>query len=225
MRRVGIGGALVLDVNQGTPPGPMKFMDADWQAMPRHTVLEAKRLEPEINLNNGIGYCGSGGAWIAPEVGMQSVVQTKTPVHGGRVWAGVLPKAGPGSDYRDIAVMAVAESNVAPKDRFAIPAFAMKGLQWYPWVAYRGIKNPPLDATAPASAIIARQHIVDLTARMAVDGLLMWNVPPREWTILQLGQQFNGHMIEPAPAGQGDPETDKLSRAATDFYFNYFGCC
>ncbi len=64
MKRVGIGGVLIMDVDQGTPPGPVKFMDAGWQELFHHAVREAKRLGMEINMNNGVGYFGSGGPWI-----------------------------------------------------------------------------------------------------------------------------------------------------------------
>ncbi len=222
MKRVGIGGALILDVDQGTPLGPMKFMDADWQAMFKYTVLEAKRLGMEINMNNGAGYYGSGGSWVTPEMGMQSIVQSEVRVAGGQTWRGTLAKPGPGSDYRDVAVLAVGEPEVAPTDRYKIADYEMKALQWYPWVAYRGIKNAPLDATAPAAAIIPRRKIIDLTAKMAPDGQLTWAAPAGQWTILRLGHQFNGHMIGPSPKGQGGPETDKLSKAATDFHFDHF---
>jgi hypothetical protein len=222
MKRVGIGGALILDVDQGTPLGPMKFMDSQWQEMFKYTVQEAKRLGMEINMNNGAGYYGSGGSWVPPEMGMQSVVQSEVHVSGGQTWTGKLAKAGPSSDYRDIAVLAVAEPDVPAKDRYKIPDFDMKGLKWYPWVAYRGIKNSPLDATAPAEAIIPRSKVIDLTPKMAADGALTWAVPPGEWTILRLGHQFNGHVIGPVPKGQGGPETDKLSKAATNFHFNQF---
>jgi hypothetical protein len=223
MQRVGIGGALLLDVDQGTPPGPMKFMNADWQAMLKHTVQEAKRLGLELSLNNGAGYYGSGGSWVPPEQGMQSIVASATPVPGGQPWQGRLPLPEPGrQDFRDVAVLAVAEPVVPAKERYKIDDYTMKALQWYPWVAYRSVKNAPLNATAPAVAIIPRRQVLDLTAKMASDGSMSWNVPPGQWTILRLGHQFNGHVIGPVPAGQGGPETDKLSKAATRLHFRQF---
>src|SRR4051812_12860879 len=44
MKRVGIGGALIIDVDQEMPHGRVKFFDAQWKEIFRHTVAEAKRL-------------------------------------------------------------------------------------------------------------------------------------------------------------------------------------
>jgi alpha-L-rhamnosidase len=147
MRAVGIGGAVVLDVLQGTPPGPMRYMDADWRDVFRHTVAEARRLGMEISFNNGAGYYGSGGPWIPPDKAMQVVVQSQTRVAGGRRLEIDLPRPAtpgdqpppapwyadepftrmfgpPGADYRDIAVIALreAEASTARLDdvRFAL---------------------------------------------------------------------------------------------------------
>ncbi len=128
MQRVGIGGVLILDVDQGTPPGGMKFFDEAWQAMFQHTVAEAKRLGLEINLNNGAGYYGSGGPWVTLEQGMQSVFQSETQITGGTGWSGVLPKPIDRSDYRDIAVLAMSEAPLAAKDRYSFPGLTMKAL-------------------------------------------------------------------------------------------------
>ena len=34
-------------------------------------------------MNNGAGYYGSGGSWVTPEMGMQSIVQSEVHVAGG----------------------------------------------------------------------------------------------------------------------------------------------
>ena len=93
MRRVGIGGVLLMDVDQGVLAGSVKFMDDAWRELFAHAVREAKRLGMEINANNGPGYFGSGGAWMSPEMGMQTVLTSETRVQGGRPWTGVLPHA------------------------------------------------------------------------------------------------------------------------------------
>src|SRR5512136_3400395 len=44
MKRVGIGGVLIMEVDQGAPVGPVAFMGSQWQAMFMHVVAEAQRL-------------------------------------------------------------------------------------------------------------------------------------------------------------------------------------
>ncbi|MES3153951.1 glycosyl hydrolase [Sphingomonas faeni] len=132
MHDVGIAGAYVLDVLQGTPPGPARYMDDSWQAAFRAAVQTARRLGMQIIFNQGAGYYGSGGPWITPELSMQILVQSETPVIGGRQVVVALPRppvpsddapaspwyandpftkrfGHPGADYRDIAVIAVRE--------------------------------------------------------------------------------------------------------------------
>lgn len=222
MKRVGLGGALILDVDQGTPLGSTTFFDESWQAMFKFTIAEAKRLGLEINLNNGAGYYGSGGRWVPPEQGMQWVFQSETHVTGGTTWHGILPKPVDRADYRDIAVLAIPELDRPAKDRFQIPHFMYKALRWKTWVAYTGGESAPLDAVAPPEAIIPREKIVDLTARMDPSGAVAWDAPPGEWTLLRFGHAYNGSGIGPTPKGQGGPETDKLSKAATALHFDAF---
>ena len=129
MQRVGIGGALIMDVEQGTPDGPMQFLDSQWQEMFGFAVSEAKRLGLQLAINDGDGYYGSGGPWIPPELGMQSLFASETYVVGDRPfsgklrrphvptddppekpeWAKVQPRRRfpPGADYRDVAVLAI----------------------------------------------------------------------------------------------------------------------
>ncbi|MCX6221729.1 MAG: glycosyl hydrolase [Bacteroidia bacterium] len=112
MKRVGIGGVLIMDINLNTmdriPTGSIKFMDGQWKEMFRFAVQEAHRLGLEVNMTNDAGWTGSGGPWITPENAMQTVVSSETPVTGSRLVDTMLPQPpAKGDYYRDIAVMAV----------------------------------------------------------------------------------------------------------------------
>ena len=67
MRRVGIGGVLIMEVDQGIPLGPVAFLSDAWRELFRHAVAEASRLGLEVNMNNDAGWNGSGGPWIRPD--------------------------------------------------------------------------------------------------------------------------------------------------------------
>lgn len=91
MQRVGIGGVLIMDVNEGTPSGPcvagappLDFMGTNWQEMFEFACSEAQRLGLKVNMTNDAGWCGSGGQWITLETSMQKVVWTRTVITGGR---------------------------------------------------------------------------------------------------------------------------------------------
>jgi hypothetical protein len=108
MKKVGIGGVLIMDVDQGAPAGKIKFMDVQWQEMFRFAVQEASRLGMEINMNNDAGWNGSGGPWITPEFAMQTLVFSETRFAGGKKIDMMLPQPPTKGDfYRDVAVIAV----------------------------------------------------------------------------------------------------------------------
>ena len=69
MERVGIGGALIMDLGAGHP-GPVHFMTPEFRAMIQHAISEAARLGLQIDLNNDDGW-NNGGPWITPELAMQ----------------------------------------------------------------------------------------------------------------------------------------------------------
>ena len=108
MKRVGIGGVLIMEVDQGAPKGPARFGSPAWRELFKFVCCEAQRLGLEVNMNNDAGWCGSGGPWITPELSMQKVVWSETRVAGPRRFEAVLPQPQATANfYRDIAVLAV----------------------------------------------------------------------------------------------------------------------
>src|SRR5512136_1209081 len=107
MKRVGIGGVLIMEVDQGAPVGPAAFMGPEWRDLFKFAVAEAGRLGLEINMNDDAGWNGSGGPWITPEQSMQKIVWTETDLTGPAHFEAKLkvPETIRGF-YRDIAVVA-----------------------------------------------------------------------------------------------------------------------
>ncbi len=114
MQRVGIGGVLIMEVDQGTPAPPcvqgatpLPFMSTSWQEMFKFVNSEAHRLGLEVNMTNDAGWCGSGGPWITPELSMQELVWTETYAKGGQKIDQILAQPPTVANYyRDIAVLA-----------------------------------------------------------------------------------------------------------------------
>ncbi len=121
MARVGIGGVIYMEVNQGTPAGPADFAGPLWRDLIKHACNEANRLGLAINMNNDAGWCGSGGPWITPELSMQVLTMSETFVEGPKKFNDLLPQPPPAvvsplrwrpqltaatNFYRDIAVLA-----------------------------------------------------------------------------------------------------------------------
>ena len=107
MQRVGIGGVLIMSVDQGTPPGPVIFASPQWRGLLTHACAQARRLGLQINLNNDPGWCGSGGPWVTPELSMQKLVWSETTLKGPAHFTGELAQPETiDKFYRDIAVLA-----------------------------------------------------------------------------------------------------------------------
>ncbi len=107
MRRAGIGGVLIMDVEEGTPKGPVLFGSAEWRTLFEHACAEAHRLGLDVRLHNAPGWCGSGGPWVTPELSMQKVVWTETVVQGPtHLQQSLAQPTAVHNFYRDIAVLA-----------------------------------------------------------------------------------------------------------------------
>ena len=227
MKRVGIGGVLILDVAQGTPHGPVVFFDSAWKSVFKHTIAESKRLGMEVNMNNAQGYEGSGGLWITPDKAMQEVVKYEKHITGGNTgihWEGRLNKSTKALEYRDIAVLAIAEPDTALRSKFKLPQLELKAELWGSWITYNnsGIIKPPFDSVLSEQICIPKEKIIDLTSKMDKEGNVIWDVPAGEWTIIRYGHAWNRRYIFPTPNGEGGPESDKLNKEATQLHFNSF---
>ncbi|HEY5480686.1 MAG TPA: glycosyl hydrolase, partial [Verrucomicrobiae bacterium] len=210
MRRVGIGGVLIMEVDQGAPKGPARFASPQWRELFKFMLAEANRLGLEVNMNNDAGWCGSGGPWITPALAMQKVVWTNVTVEGPRRLEQVLPEPQKVANYyEDIAVLAFpTPADYRIKDILAKAAFIRQEV-------------PPqkLPEPLPAEKTIPRGSIRELTAQMSKDGRLVWDVPPGKWTVVRFGHTPTGKDNHPAPLDGRGLECDKLNRKAADAMF------
>ena len=221
MANAGLGGVLILDVEQGTPDGPVDFGSDGWYALMDHAVAEAHRLGLELTMNNGPGYSGSGGPWITKERAMQRVVTSEVRIDGGKPWTGKLQVPVKSSEYRDIAVLAVMEPAV--EKRWQIPDADFKMHLWKGWVNYKGLPAVIALAKPPDESVVPPSRIVDLSERMTPDGTLTWEAPAGGWTIIRFGHAFSGGQVFPCPKGaKPSMESDKLSQEATKIHVEAF---
>ncbi len=219
MKAAGIGGVLIMEVAQGTPPGPVRFGSPEWRDMFGFICAEAARLGLQINMTNDAGWCGSGGPWITPELSMQRLVWTSTAVKGGGKVDVMLPQpAGNNGYYQDVFVIA-----------FPTPAAAVHGKPFTisdlagetEVVTEDGIAAQAKWPRLPAGEVVRLNRIIDLTGRTNAYGRLLWDAPANNWTVLRFGHTTTGVDNHPAPAGGLGLETDKLSKKATAFHFEH----
>lgn len=241
MRRAGLGGMVLMEVDVGVPRGPVKFMSPEWMTLFGHAAKEAERLGLEITLNAGPGWTGSGGPWVAAEQSMQHLVAAELSVTGPTNLAVILPrpvprephfvhvplppgvKAARDGFYRDVALVAFP----TPADGPRIAEVDEKALYYrLPFSSHPGVRAglpAPADYPAlPEGAAIARGAVVDLTDRLQPDGRVAWSVPAGRWTLVRFGRASTGANTRPAPEPGIGLESDKFDPAALDAHFAAF---
>ncbi|MGD0536618.1 MAG: glycosyl hydrolase [Verrucomicrobiota bacterium] len=241
LKRAGIGGMIIMEVDVGIPRGPVKFMSPEWRQIFKHAVAEAERLGLQITLNAGPGWTGSGGPWVKPEQSMQHLVASAVEIAGPAHFSATLPRPAPRAPYFgnaglppeivkakdefyvDVAVLAVPKTSEAAR----IADIDEKALYLrHPYTSRPGTK-PFIASSAsypvlPPDAAIAPGRIVDLTAKLDADGHLTWDAPAGQWTILRFGRTSTGANTRPAPAPGLGLECDKFDPAALEAHFDAF---
>lgn len=220
MADVGIGGAMLFDAGLGArwgvPEGTLDFNTPEWYDTVKFAATEAKRLGLELGIANCSGWANSGGPWNTPAFAMKTVCFTSTTVQGGGEVKVKLPqpedKVG---FYADIAVVAFP----TPKEKFEIKDWTFKCFS-NPGRKY----DEPDTRVAPKTAVVERRLVTDVSARIAKDGTVTWNVPEGDWTILRVGYRaMNRKNGTGTRKGKG-LECDKLSAKALRIHWaNYVG--
>jgi hypothetical protein len=107
MKGIGLGGATIVNVDCGIPPGPVKFMSPEWREDFKFAVSEADRLGLELCVENCAGWSSSGGPWNTVTNAMQRLTSSETRAQGPASFNAVLPQPPVTLGfYRDIAVLA-----------------------------------------------------------------------------------------------------------------------
>ncbi len=210
MKRAGVGGAQIFNVDCGIPAGPVKVGSPEWVGLVKHAVTEADRLGLELCMHNIAGWSSSGGPWIKPEQAMQELVWTERKVQGPAQFSEVLeqPKDKEGF-YRDVAVLAFRCEDL-PDDGQQIGDIRGKAA-----LDRRNRMDPDLTTPVTGGAIPLDGEI-DLTKSMAADGRLTWDVPDGKWSILRIGYRPTGAQNAPAPPEARGLECDKLSNEGVE---------
>ena len=82
MDRIGIGGALMMGVGLGTPPGDVDFNSPLYREMYAHAAKECARLGMKLTLHQCDGWATAGGPWITPDRSMKMLVWTTKEIDG-----------------------------------------------------------------------------------------------------------------------------------------------
>ncbi len=225
MKRVGVGGVLIMEVDQGAPVGPVAFMGDKWRELFTFMVSEADRLGIEVNMNNDAGWNGSGGPWVPLDKSMQVVTASETLVKAGAKFNGKLPLPKSNSGfYRDITVLAFPTPADPNNPAYRIKNLAEKSMSSGGMMP--GSLNATENAVVPDVSVIQRGRILDLSSMMDTAGLLTWEAPELDgkssggWTVIRFGHTFTGAENAPSPLSGRGPECDKLSKEGIEANYN-----
>jgi hypothetical protein len=84
MKRVGVKAFHIFQVGAGIPKGPIDYGSPEHLRLLKHAAREADRLGLGFAMHNCPGWSSSGGPWITPELSMQVLTWTETPIVGGQ---------------------------------------------------------------------------------------------------------------------------------------------
>lgn len=177
-----------------------------WWKLVAFAMSEAKRLNMKIALFNCPGYESSGGTWITPELSMQEVCWSTTKVDGNA----------------DINVK-LAKPTVNPHSNMRFPVYDQAtGLVEFPVIDARSKYYKDISVLAmPATGIVSKDSIIDLSAKMDTGGNLNWKAPAGKWIIYRFGHTTTGALIQPAQPQATGLECDKMNYEAVSFHMDH----
>ncbi|HEX3624126.1 MAG TPA: glycosyl hydrolase [Verrucomicrobiae bacterium] len=213
MKQIGVGGATIVNVDEGIPHGLVQFNSPEWFDDFKFAVQEANRLGLNLCLENCAGWSSSGGPWMTVTNAMQKVTTSEVQVEGPVEFNRALPQPATVLDYyRDIAVLAfpAPTGDVAHNSDFDAKA------------GYKNIEVLSSAVSRNPAGCIPLNRVVDLTTKLDAQGNLHWRVPRGKWIILRVGYTPTGVKNHPAPPEGTGLECDKLSKSALDVYWDGF---
>jgi len=241
MKEQGIGGVILMEVNVGVPRGNVDFMSEEWQRLFAHAVHETERLGLLLTLNSGPGWTGSGGPWITPEKSMWHLVASEKNVQGPTVFNEALPIPQPRTPYFGAGALPAEQEKARKKFFKDVRVLAFPTPQGtsrtadidekalyirHPYSSMPNVKPrfpaPATFASVPNEDLVNQPQMLDLTDRLDASGLLNWDVPEGNWTILRFAATTTGANTRPAPAPGLGLECSKMDRDAFDVHAENF---
>jgi len=225
MKANGYGGTLIGD--NGAPIGPTgpTFMSKEWLELFAHAVKEADRLGIELSINIQSGFGDPGNPNIQPDNGMKKIVFSEINVTGPRKIHEKLPVPPSEIYYKDIAVQAFRVDTQLRLNSQVIKNWQIKSMNnSVPWKTEddKYDMNLYYDETPDSigSNSVKPEQIVDLSNNFS-EGVLDWNIPEGEWTIIRYGMAATGKRNDYASPGyMGGLCYDQINKRGIDAQWN-----
>lgn len=177
-----------------------------WWKLVRFAAEESKRLGMDFGMFNGAGYESSGGTWVTPELSMQEICWSQNKVNGNTKVS-----------------IRLQQPQVEARGHTPYPIFnGETGLVEIPEVAARKTYYKDISVLAlPATGVVDKKDVIDLSSKMQPDGKLNWDAPAGEWIIYRFGHTTTGTYIQPAQWKATGLECDKMSAKAVGFHIDH----
>jgi hypothetical protein len=220
MKAKGYGGASIVDAGSSnytvahkTKAGPV-FMSPEWMELYKHAVKEAQRLGIELSVNVQSGW-NPGGPTITPELALKKIVFSEVNVQGGKRIQVTLPQPAMKLAYEDILVQAFQEPAGARVKDSVIKNWGIKSFNQYfgsrgTYPLYKLREEYTGAGNQPG---IKKNEIVNLTGKLK-DGVLTWEAPEGNWTIIRYGWTCTGAVTSTNSDGWSGLSLDHLNPKA-----------
>ncbi|MDD2598697.1 MAG: glycosyl hydrolase [Kiritimatiellae bacterium] len=213
MKRVGFGGLLMFDsrgyhdnINHVVLPKPqMEFMSDEWQEMLTWGIIEAGRLGLEVSVNLSTTAGSLKGPWPVGETAPKRMVWRGLPLKSGERYSAVLKHPEDRKYFWDIAAVAVKHDGdlLEPMQDWINAGDG-------PMDGWSGKKIGKTVDAAPRTVLEA----IDLTDKIDANGVLNWQVPEGQWSLLRFGfTTIDGH----------EYDVDMMDSSAVEGHFNRMG--
>ena len=218
MKENGYGGAIIFDagssnysVARKTEAGPA-FLSREWLDLYAHAVREADRLGLELSINVQSGW-NPGGPSVKPEHALKKITWSDTTLAGPAKVDLKLPMPPDKITYTDYKVLAVRKLEDSITQATQIRDIGIKTLeQRIGWSGIYPLHRLREDDEDPGLAIGSNDYH-DITEHFS-DGMLRWDVPEGEWSILRFGMTNTGVKVSTGSDGWDGLSLDHLSREA-----------
>ncbi len=191
---------------ENSPTEGLLAFTEPWWKLVRHAAAEGKRAGIDIGVHNCPGYTASGGPWITPELSLQHLYSSQTPVEGGTPFKGVLPR--PQIDPHGDMFYPVVNKQTGQLEKPII-----EGRKTY----FRDVAV----LAAPPQGVVAVDQVIDLTGKMDGEGHLEWTPPAGKWTVYRFGHTTMGFLTQPNQWENMGLEVDKISQRAVSFHMEH----
>lgn len=225
MHSKGFSGAMIFDAgtelkwgpDDNPPNGPM-FSGPEWTELYLHALNEAKRLGLELGLSIQSGW-NLGGPFVTLDDKAKQITWSELQIEGAKSIENKLPVPNSNYDYyRDICVLAYPTKQIKrnPIDHLVAKSGARELGGSAPDCRFLLDDFPSVDGEQDARL----NDIIDLSDKLSKDGILNWDAPIGNWTILRIGYTpTKAHVATSSDNWKGHV-LDYLSKDVFNRYWN-----